>query len=545
MSIYKKFRSVGEPAVFGSLTSRYDQPTYVTFRLVFAQNRDINYNNAGNPMNNTLSYDTMPHPLFAEELDKDVSYRESYSAISYLMDANEYTRAEMLREFISRFNELQNNFQWYFQSIDGIDELLAVDHKYGQRVMPDKRIRINMSEGIDLRVSYLMNLYRKIVWDDTYQRWVLPDMMRYFTLRIYISEFRTFHYQNSSSATRKQSEDDIVLSMMDDILPTWIIECEQCEFDLESSKFNYLSSMTTTEVPDQGSVTISIKVGKIFEAQTYKMFKSAYLIDRAINGYDRLKSSDEVSGEKFDSTASNQNNNVIKFKNAGRIAQSTIEDGPTEIDHVSGLPFNENSNNTNTLNSAFTSRNTILGNAINSGTALARNYAEEWVNKLKVSEIPKLGLSVNEITSAIESKNVFTALAMYRKAISTVANALIDPSEKITEKIIDDSFSSFVNAMSKSVATEDRVGELAKAANLVLNDKGVWDAIKDYSFATDLTGSGEENVVKKIQGNDIYKNLSVSDRSLATDLDGAPLLTPTKFFSDERVSTATTSKLVL
>jgi hypothetical protein len=545
MSVYKKFRTLGEPAVFGNLSSRYDQPTYVSFRLVFAQNRDVNYNDAGKALNSTLNYDTMPHPLFADEGSDSTENRETYSSISYLLDSNEFTRAQMLREFIDRFNELQNNFQWYFQSVDGLEDMLAINHSSGQRVLSDKRLTINMMEGIDMRVSYLLSLYKKIAWDETYQRWILPEMMRYFTLRIYISEFRTFHYQNVLSQTRKLNDDDLILSMMDDILPTWIIECEQCEFDLESSKFSFLSNLTTSDVPDQAGVTLSIKVGKIFESQIYKVFRNSYLIDRSLNGYDRMKSEDAVTGAKFDSTSPNQNNNGVKFNNSGRIAQSTISDSPTEADHISGLPYNENANTTNIIKSAYTNKDTWISNAANAGVALAKNYIEQQANKLKTMSIPKLGISVNEVTAALESKNVFTALGMMRKAMTTAANELIDPSEKLSETIIDASFTSLVNSIAKSGATSGKMSDLAQAANMVLNDKGVWDALKDYSLATDMVSSGEENVSKKIQNGDIYKNNIGSDRSGATDLDGGATSILGSLQSESRQSVATTSKLVL
>jgi hypothetical protein len=333
--------------------------------------------------------------------------------------------------------------------------------------------------------------------------------------------------------------------MMDDILPTWIIECEQCEFDLESSKFNFLSNLTTSDVPDQAGVTMSIKVGKIFESQIYKVFRNSYLVDRALNGYDRMKSEDAVTGQKFDSTAANQNNNGVKFNNSGRIAQSTISDSPTEADHISGLPYNENANTTNIIKSAYTNKDTWISNTVTSGVALAKNYAEQQINKLKTTSIPKLGISVNEVTAALESKNVFTALGMMRKAMTTAANELIDPSEKLSETIIDASFTSLVNSIAQSGATSGKMSDLAQAANMVLNDKGVWDALKDYSLATDLVSRGEENVSKKIQNGDIYKNNIGSDRSGATDLDGGATSILGSLQSESRQSVATTSKLVL
>ena len=110
----------------------------------------------------------------------------------------------MLLDFIEKWNTLQNNYQYYFQNISGIDSLLKIDPKRGIRVSKDGKVTIKMLEGLDLRITHLLNLYRKIAWDDVYQRWILPDMMRYFMMDIYITEFRIFHQSSSISNPSNQ-----------------------------------------------------------------------------------------------------------------------------------------------------------------------------------------------------------------------------------------------------------------------------------------------------------------------------------------------------
>jgi hypothetical protein len=99
MSIYKNFRNYRNvPASFNSMSPRFDQPTYLSFKLEFAAARDIKYNYAapGQTGKNIINYDQMPHPLFGVKGTDDVDNRETYSAIDYLYDANEFTRARCL-----------------------------------------------------------------------------------------------------------------------------------------------------------------------------------------------------------------------------------------------------------------------------------------------------------------------------------------------------------------------------------------------------------------------------------------------------------------
>lgn len=550
MSVYKKFRS-SKDIESGILSSRYDQPTYISFKLEFAQNNDLFYNDAGKTMYRTLNYDTMPHPLFGEQGAADINSRESYSSIDYLIDSNEYTRAKMLKEFISKFNELQRNFQWYFKSIEGLDDLLKIKLTSGQRVLSDKRLTINMLEGIDLRVSHLLNLYRKVAWDDTYQRWVLPEMMRYFTLNIYISEFRTFHTASIDQENIENQE--MVLSILDNVLPTWIIKCEMCEFDIESFNFDYLKTLDISEAPNEAATSFSIKVGKIYETQTYPIFKNAYLIDKYINGSNRLieKQSYNTDGylKNYDHTSPDEENNYVKNEFNIAVAQNTIYDSSEESYHKSSLPFNENANDTTLLKSADVNKNTWISNALKSGTALALNYAEQQIDKLKMTPMPKLGVSINEFGTALQSKDIFSVLGMIRKAVTTVANDQVEPSEKLRDSIIDSSFRAVLEGLASSQSTSKDSIPLVHAANMALNDKGIWDTIRDYSRATNLSGPNEVNILSKIENQDIYKNIvgisTSNDRSKATDLDGGVSSIKSDIISTQIRSAATNNKLIL
>ena len=125
-NIYKTFRAVEALTNRYTLSKRFDEPTYFSFRLIFGHNSDDVYNIA----DNTAFYDTMPHPLFdlgfttkrSETFNPDSPFiptiireEHSYSALQYLIEANEPTRALMLEEFVSKFNQLQNDFPYYFQ----------------------------------------------------------------------------------------------------------------------------------------------------------------------------------------------------------------------------------------------------------------------------------------------------------------------------------------------------------------------------------------------------------------------------------------------
>jgi len=575
MSIYKTFRTARNvPASFNAMSPRFDQPTYLSFKLEFASGRDILYNQAAPGGKGTvINYDKMPHPLFGIKGTDNVDNRETYSAIDYLYDANEFTRARMLEQWIEHFNNFQYKYQWYFQKLDGISDLLQINPISGQRILSDKRLTVTTLEAVDLRMSHLLNMYRKIVWDDTYQRWVLPDMMRYFSLKIYIAEFRVFHTPSPyngygyASLPKYKNEDVLELQRLDNILPTWVINCEMCEFDLENLNFTYLDSLGIGEEPEMAGLSFGIKVGKIYEEQVYPTFQNTYLFDKNLNGYDRAVN--QTLGEVDRATLNNDTLSAVgnravygevpydstdpKFAGADlskeytRVAQSeSVGNDPETGDqvHDSTYPFNEQ-NNQKTLNGIpsggpgrdgkfFTSddvneapigRNPWVVKAIDFGGAFVKNAVNEKIDKAKMTSIPGLGVSFTDIKSALESKNIITALGMIRKGVNTVAAGYVQPSELLEGKIVDGMFRAYLEGVATSEATGDNQ-LIQEAANIALNDDGVWGKIKDYSRATDLVGinNGETNAANPIEGGKGYENVTSEatqgDNSFATDLVG-------------------------
>jgi len=191
----------------------FDEPTYLSFRVEFMFNdpemtmRNTVYNNQG--INDSAirtafysqMYDYMPEPFLNDFFTRDeksamkptdTSVGILYSTENYLdFNIGDHGRAMLLHTFKRALKDIQENFPYYFTSLSGIDTLTSINPEEGIRVK-EGEITLECMEGLDLKITQLLQLYRKIVWDDVYQRWILPDMMRYFGMRIYVSEIRLF-----------------------------------------------------------------------------------------------------------------------------------------------------------------------------------------------------------------------------------------------------------------------------------------------------------------------------------------------------------------
>ena len=200
------------PSVFSRL---FDEPTYLTFRIEFNFKNDLNkVPSTGNSVSTMLNaqfdhsqYDNFPEPLLQlnrtsedpASFYRNKSFRTAapleYSTYDYLRNAlGEVRRADMLYLFINGLKDIQENYPYYFQKVTGLGNLMKVNPGDGIRLKDgENTISIECLEGLDLKITQLMQLYKNVAWDEFYQRWILTDMMRFFNMKIYVSEIRLFH----------------------------------------------------------------------------------------------------------------------------------------------------------------------------------------------------------------------------------------------------------------------------------------------------------------------------------------------------------------
>jgi hypothetical protein len=316
-------------------SNKYDEPTYLTFRIDFDfmnTSYGDSYNEVPHALLNIVTKDFVVNgqPNTQDPLIKSISASDyhyiindndfdvysknsenaKYSAYNYLMySLGESLRAKMLLQFKMGLYDLVKYCPYYFTSIEGVGNLMKVNTSSGVRIPSDSgTITIKCEDALDMRVTQIMNLYRKVAWDDVYQRWILPDIMRYFKMYIYITEIRVFHTTPSSNSITNNingSVDSVVPSeflsearnlenpsipgistgilntgdfelinnAMNDIMPTIKLECSMCEFDM-SDVMSHINTLSSSKGGEPIKPTIKIKVGNVKEVQVYGLDKN-------------------------------------------------------------------------------------------------------------------------------------------------------------------------------------------------------------------------------------------------------------------------------
>jgi hypothetical protein len=155
----------------------YQDPTWLGFKLLFFFNQ---------PDGRLLCY------------NEDVPN----TAYSYLNSIGDIARAKYLKKFVSHLENINKTTPWFFQSIDGLSEAWKRgfhEDDFKALLPADRKISIDCLESIDLRMSALMDLYRKACFDWKYRREVVPSNLRKFTVYIYVYEIRTINREGKPS----------------------------------------------------------------------------------------------------------------------------------------------------------------------------------------------------------------------------------------------------------------------------------------------------------------------------------------------------------
>jgi len=218
----------------GIYVDPYDEPTYLTFAL------DFKFEEIPVP-NPTAEVALLNSPLF--------NTGGHSSAINFLMSRGYNPQADGLSTFREILRYLTFQAPWYFQSIEGLSEMYSqnTDQSKGLKTK-DISLKIKTLEAVDLRINELAGLYRNAIFDNKFRRERVPDNLRWFSMDVYIAEFRNLRYRlpgigqnvantlgiNTGAIGNIVGGGNAVSNVMDQFGYVKF-ECRQCEFDFSDT----------------------------------------------------------------------------------------------------------------------------------------------------------------------------------------------------------------------------------------------------------------------------------------------------------------------
>ena len=542
-------------------SSDFDEPTYLTFKLNFYSDERLT---------DEMTYDTLPQALFTppnlpdgnpydrwmdwatddelREIIADYQYDpesfiqdRKYSAFNYLLDRNEDFRAFLLAKFLKGWAELQEQYQFYFQSVSGLDRLIESNPSRGSKLSKETTVTIECLEAIDQRVKYLLSLYKAAAWDDEYQRWILPDIYRYFKMDIFISEIRTFHVSNFSDQssglnlitntatnlinkglgwvnskldkwTKGGLDNNIrmdleTLSVINGICPVTCIHCELCDFDISNPYYqgSYDINNSTAE-----NTTIKIKVKKA------EIIHNWTLIDRIfgnlLNATERgTKSMTSSVGWrdylKMDSGPLAQNT----FNNTSLLFDNDLKKGYTGT-ITGGWISRTISNGLNALKGAM-SGGSILDFAADIYSTVKNAIADKKANEEKNTISKATSRNKSDIPS-MTIKGGYPDDELLDETLVTISNGTVTSDEivKSAMQLLRQTKTKFKDLSSEQQDAVRKALEKMRLADMTpVSDK---QSKNDRSWATDMDGNPNLQKNTELQGmSAVEQNLTPLDTS--------------------------------
>ena len=506
-------------------TNAFDEPTYLTIRVdFFPVSSNIEYSTyIENKADDIANFECMPHPL----LEMDPS--RGYNTLTYLHNHGDEYRASLLEEFRKGLHDLSKECPYYITNVEGLAEIMNVNPARGSRTKQDSYLKLTCNEGLDMRITALLDMYKKIAWDDTFQRWMLPDMMRYFMMDITITEFRIFKKFDRQSGIFSNSESE---DLIDLIAPSIKFECYMCEFMFDEM-YNHLSSFSVSDPrANSAKPIIKIKIGNVKQNNKYTLFKGNenLLISDIIN-IEYYKKKDKAPQDILNFNLYNRPIYSTKVPDINRTLDSS--NFITNKNAVSELKRTRNASSLSTLNTITNvvknvknnlSINKTIKNALTSIVAEADSVADNWLNDMMFKPLGKTNLSFNTILNAVTSNDIRTMYNTFKikaEAIKELYPELSTAEHIGSGDIAVDAFKSLLAAstmIEPKTEIESGIKEISKALleydskEHVKKIDDFIDLIYDATDALDAFGDKKKIINKNLS--DIYSSVTETPKTI-------------------------------
>ena len=181
----------------GRISDQFDEPTYLTFAIDFKF--ESTAPSTALIIDESRLWDS---PLFDERNFTEEDSTAGNNAMQFLKNRGYTAQAAGIKQFKEILRYLTFDAPWYFQSITGIPAMFKAssDVSSGDRTK-GVILEVKTLEAVDLRIFELAALYRNSIYDLKFRRERVPDNLRWFSMDIYLAEFRNLRYRLPQAAS--------------------------------------------------------------------------------------------------------------------------------------------------------------------------------------------------------------------------------------------------------------------------------------------------------------------------------------------------------
>lgn len=280
------------------------------------------------------------------------------TAEGFLQRINDKTRLAYLRQFKWHLQQINERVPWYFQSIEGLDEAWGRNFDEGPKLQ-DRSLTINCLESVDLKMSSLIDLYRKACFDWRYRREIVPENLRQFSMKVFVLETRRFNFdflKNSRSTLgtyfSDRSLDNLVKHMRinrnffgysqgdernasgetyEDLgkINRFMFDFSFCEINTQESGQEGFANISNAE-SEQAAQNMVINYSQVEEENIYRLFSggNGMMVSDALQGTLDLSALDIPAVEQPDSFSYGDKETGDNLYEPDENKTGEIENGP-------------------------------------------------------------------------------------------------------------------------------------------------------------------------------------------------------------------------
>jgi len=225
------------------------------------------------------------------------------SALAYLNRIGDQTRKTYLQTFINLLRDISIKAGWYFILIEGLEDAWKRD--FNMPLLIDKKISFGCRESLDLRITAMIDCYRKACFDWENRREVVPSNLRSFEVSVYVYDYRIFNdFKNKNDASSAKKKQDLLQLFgnndfnfeADDHLNIgrttnrMVFKFKRCKWDLmESAEHLTNVNNATYEVISQ---KLTFSYSDVEEENVYNMFLNGTVSDDTLKALNEIVKND-------------------------------------------------------------------------------------------------------------------------------------------------------------------------------------------------------------------------------------------------------------
>ena len=408
---------------YGNKERYYDfsnEPTFLTFSIGFDFDEKRNFKEGMTV--GDLYWERSIHsisPLLNTEPNSENAY-------NYLRSRNRFAEAKMLLLLVDKLKEITWNNPWFYQTLSGLPEAWKKNTDMSKPFKANElQLNIETLESLDLSIAYIADLYRKVVYDQTFMREIIPDNLRWFTMYVYVCEFRNIRLNALDNQGKAHHTGRSYLKKGETISNQEVLADQYNWLDAAKTFHKYTFSMCEFDFSETVPYD-SLSVGKIpdMASNRFKVNPNWFMEDNSYDLQTLFKNAKFVEFDPENDSKTQQEENagqVSNDANDGNANQSTV----SKTVYYTPNPTRSNKGMIASINNIINGVNASIDDVMNLGMYIADtgNRLQNRVNGVKSA--------VNTVKSSVQyrvdqAKAIANGIKNLPKTISDIFHNIKD-----------------------------------------------------------------------------------------------------------------------